>query len=646
MNTRSSARKQRQIRLITTFCAAILFVFTQTVQANPVGGSVVNGSAGFATSGNTLTVTNTPGTIINWQGFSINSNEVTNFAQQSAASTVLNRVVGSDPSNILGTLQSNGRVFLVNPNGILFGAGAVVDVAGLVASTLNLSDADFLSGNNHYTQVPGAGNISNAGNITAQDNGQIYLIAPNVENTGIITAPNGEILLAAGYNVDLVSTSDPNLRVNITAPAGDATNIGQLIASSGSLGLFGTVVSNSGIVNADSATMQGGKIVFKASQRADAGGMISANGATGGSVEVSAEHSLDPDAPGVVIQTGVIQAQGSAGAGGSVSMNADSILSSAAIDTDGAAAGGQISVQAANRALSTASAQYTANSTQGQGGDILVSADVSNYTSGSYSATGMTGGNITMAGNEIKLAGAQLDASGTYGGGTIHVGGLMHGATGFASQGIGLGNATNVLVNSATTLKADALQTGNGGQVVLWSDQSMLFTGNISAKGGALSGNGGNAEVSGLTSFGYGGLTDLSAANGLNGTLLLDPNNITIVAGTGLPYQEIIDPYPSAGEGFGGATNIGLGNGNIVIASPLDSFSGTNFGAVYLFSPVGSLISTLVGSTAGDQVGSGGISTLTGSNSNNFVVSSPNWSNVGAATAGAVTWMNGTTGQL
>jgi filamentous hemagglutinin family protein len=646
MNAKSSARKQRQIRLSTTFCAAILFVHTQTVQANPVGGSVVNGSAGFATSGNTLTVTNTPGTIINWQGFSINSNEVTNFAQQSAASTVLNRVVGSDPSNILGTLQSNGRVFLVNPNGILFGAGAVVDVAGLVASTLNLSDADFLAGNNHFTQVPGAANISNAGNVSAQQGGQIYLIAPNVENTGVITAPNGEILLAAGYSVDLVSTDDPNLRVNITAPAGDATNIGQLIASSGSLGLFGTVVSNSGIVSADSATMQGGKIVFKATQRVEAGGGIGASGASGGSVDISVEHSLDPDAPGVVLQTGAIEAQGSTGPGGSVSMSADSNLSAAAINTDGATAGGQISVQAANRALATASAQYTADSTLGEGGDILVSADVSNYSSGSYSATGVTGGNITMAGNEIKLAGAQLDTSGTYSGGTIRVGGLMHGAAGFAAQGVALGNATNVLVNSATVLKADALQTGDGGEVVLWSNRAMSFTGSISAKGGALSGNGGNAEVSGLTSFGYGGLTDLSAANGLNGTLLLDPNNITIVAGSGLPYQEIIDPTTGTGEGFGGATNIGLGNGNIVVASPLDSFAGTNSGAVYLFSPAGSLVSTLLGSTAGDQVGSGGISTLTGSNSNNFVVQSPNWSNAGAAGAGAVTWMNGTTGLL
>jgi filamentous hemagglutinin family protein len=657
-NKAASSRLCEQSRycLKTVYVAMLLSFAVQSVHANPIGGSVVNGSASFATSGNTLNVTNTPGTIINWQGFSINSNETTNFIQQSASSAVLNRVVGNDPSNVLGTLRSNGRVFLVNPHGIVFGAGSVVDVAGLVASTLNLSDADFLAGNNHYTQVPGAGNISNAGNISAQDGGQIYLIAPNVENTGVITAPNGEILLAAGASVDLVSTSDPNLRVNITAPAGDATNVGQLIASSGSLGLFGTVVSNSGIVSADSATLQGGKIVFKATQRAEAGGTISANGTSGGSVDISAAHSLDPNAPGVVIQTGNIAANGSAGAGGSVSIGGDSILSSAAINSDGTTAGGQISVQAANRALSTSSAQYSADSTQGQGGDILVSADVSNYTSGSYSATGVTGGNITLAGNEIKLAAAQLDASGTNGGGVIHVGGLMHGATGFAAQGTALVNSTNVLANSATKLKADAVQTGNGGEVVLWSDQSMLFTGSISAKGGALSGNGGNAEVSGLTSFGYGGLADLSAANGSGGTLLLDPHNITIVAGNGAlagsPYQEIIDPTIGAGEGFGGTQNLVLSNGNIIIASPLDSaFGPINSGAVYLYTSTGSLLSALTGSAAGDKVGAntmsvsgtasdvGGLTLLA---NGNVAISSNNWS----GGFGAVTWMNGATGQL
>ncbi|MFZ5502217.1 MAG: filamentous hemagglutinin N-terminal domain-containing protein, partial [Pseudomonadota bacterium] len=257
----------------------LLFAFSvQGAQANPLGGAVVNGQADIVSSGNTLTVTNTPGTIINWQDFSIGRNEITRFAQQSASSTVLNRVIGGNPSNILGTLQSNGQVFLLNPSGIIFGAGATVDVAGLVAGTLNLSNADFLAGRHRYTAVPGAQNLSNAGNLAAQSGGQIYLIAPNVENSGIITAPNGEILLAAGHEVELVNGNDPALRVNLTAPAGDATNVGQLVAEAGSLGLFGTVVRNSGTVSADSTTMRGGKIVFRASQRVEAGGTMSASG--------------------------------------------------------------------------------------------------------------------------------------------------------------------------------------------------------------------------------------------------------------------------------------------------------------------------------------------------------------------------------
>src|SRR5574340_317827 len=309
-------------RLKPAYAAVLLAFSVNSVQANPIDPTVVSGQASFATTGNALTVTHTPGTIINWQGFSIGANEITRFAQQSASSAVLNRVISNNPSSILGALQSNGRVFLVNPNGIVFGAGATINVAGLVATTLNMSNADFLAGRYNFTQMPGAQNLSNAGSLSAQNGGQIYLIAPNVENTGVITAPNGEILLAAGHSVELVDSSNPNLRVNITAPAGDATNVGQLVASSGSLGLFGTVVRNSGQVSADSATLQGGKIVFKAIQRVEAGGTVSAQGMGGGEIKLLADMqngtvnisgTLDASAPvsgtGGVIDTSAAHVQ-------------------------------------------------------------------------------------------------------------------------------------------------------------------------------------------------------------------------------------------------------------------------------------------------------------------------------------------------
>ena len=182
--------KRKLVYVAVASCFTVLPAY-----ANPIGAEVVNGSVSFATQNNTLTITNTPSAIINWQQFGIQSNEVTRFVQQSAQSAVLNRVVGQDPSAILGSLLSNGRVFLINPNGIVFGAGAIVDVAGLVASTLRLSDGDFLAGRMNFTDGVGAGSIVNQGNISTPAGGNIYLIAPDILNSGIITSPQGEILL-------------------------------------------------------------------------------------------------------------------------------------------------------------------------------------------------------------------------------------------------------------------------------------------------------------------------------------------------------------------------------------------------------------------------------------------------------------------
>ena len=99
-------------------CLAVASAFGSVVHANPTGPVVANGQVSFAQQGNTLAVTNSPNAIINWQSFSIGATEATRFIQQSASSAVLNRVTGIDPSVILGTLQSNGKVFLINPSEI------------------------------------------------------------------------------------------------------------------------------------------------------------------------------------------------------------------------------------------------------------------------------------------------------------------------------------------------------------------------------------------------------------------------------------------------------------------------------------------------------------------------------------------------
>src|SRR3954464_3560185 len=286
--------------------------------ANPFGGTVAAGGVTFSVSGNLLTITNTPGAIINWQQFSIQKDEITRFIQQHATSGVLNRVVGQNPSLILGQLTSNGRVFLINPSGIAFGSSAVIDVAGFAASTLNISDADFISGRMRFTGTGTEGKLTNAGTIRTAEGGHVYLIAPNVENekSGVITSPKGEVVIAAGKTVELVNSRAPDLRVEFAAPDNQAVNAGDIVAASGSVGIYGTLIKNSGRVSASRAEVgNGGKIVFKATKdiTLESTSRLEANGSQGGAIKVQAEA-------GTALVSGTVEAKGEAAKGGSVQL--------------------------------------------------------------------------------------------------------------------------------------------------------------------------------------------------------------------------------------------------------------------------------------------------------------------------------------
>ena len=234
-------RTSRLFRPASPLCQAAVAVAIATgctaALSNPLGAQIVNGQVGIVSAGNQLTVTNTPGAIINWQSFSIGAAETTRFIQQGPHSSVLNRVVGQDPSHILGGLQSNGRVFVINPNGILFGAGAQVDVNGLLASSLKLGNEDFLAGKLNFNASTASGDVRNLGTIVTPSGGQVYLIAPNVTNSGLITSPQGDVLLAAGQSVKLANASDPGIRVVVSATGDQALNIGTVVAQGGKVGI-------------------------------------------------------------------------------------------------------------------------------------------------------------------------------------------------------------------------------------------------------------------------------------------------------------------------------------------------------------------------------------------------------------------------
>jgi len=260
-------------------------------QGLPSGMTVVQGQASVITAGNRMTVTNSSGAILNWKGFSIGPQQAVRFDQPNAASKVLNRVTGNDPSRILGSLSSNGQVWLLNPNGVLFGQGARVDVVGLVASTLRLSDADWTAGRYHFTPATmsgrGEGAVVNRGELRTTFGGHVMLVGSSagVRNEGVIDAPGGQVVLAAGQSVDLVDTGAPNLTVRVTAAQGEALNLGSLSAAGGRIDLQAAIVNQQGIVRAETLERGAkGEIVLRASQSLNlgAGSVTSASGALAG----------------------------------------------------------------------------------------------------------------------------------------------------------------------------------------------------------------------------------------------------------------------------------------------------------------------------------------------------------------------------
>ena len=511
----SSSAKSRQRgdfrpKLIALSVAACFSLSSGQSLANPAGGTVSSGSATFASSGNTLTITNSANAIINWQSFSIGVNEITQFLQSSGSSAVLNRVVGVNgviPQSVIdGVLSSNGRVFLLNSSGIVIGAGARIDVAGFVASSLNLSDQDFLNGRLRFTETPGAGAVSNAGVIDTSSGGaggRVFLIGSDVQNSGLIRSQQGEIVLAAGKSVELVSENSPFVTVRLVADTEQALNVGQLISDSGRIGMFGALVRQGGVVDANSAVVgANGEIRLVATRdlTLDAGSRTTANGASGGNILLQAEG-------GTNLISGTVEAKGSSGQGGTI------------------------------QAL---------------------------------------GVRVGVIGHGV------IDASGDAGGGTVLVGGDAHGANPDVQ------NAQQTVIGSDGIIRADAGTTGDGGRVIVWSDESTRFFGSISARGGSQSGNGGFVETSGkaLQAFGR---VDTSAPNGNGGEWLLDPTDIYIgLTGIDLltcPAGICFDDLPLVGNLSTisvGAINAGLlSNGSVTLQAHHDINLQTNLNLTY-----------------------------------------------------------------
>ncbi|MGH7217519.1 MAG: filamentous hemagglutinin N-terminal domain-containing protein, partial [Nitrospiraceae bacterium] len=238
------------------------------VLANPTGPAVVGGDAtvsGLGTSHVTIAQASQHA-IINWQQFNIAPNEITQFIQPNVQAIALNRIFDQNPSQIFGSLQANGTVILLNPNGVMFGPNAQVNVGGLIASSLNLTNANFLAGHYLFQGTGLEGWVKNAGTIQGQYGG-VYLLAPNVENSGVITSPGGNIVLAAGAKAFLSNRPDGRgFLAELSNPLGQAVNLKDLIADGGNITLAGRVVNQAGLVKANSVRERNGKIEIYASE--------------------------------------------------------------------------------------------------------------------------------------------------------------------------------------------------------------------------------------------------------------------------------------------------------------------------------------------------------------------------------------------
>ncbi|MFA5914975.1 MAG: filamentous hemagglutinin N-terminal domain-containing protein [Burkholderiales bacterium] len=282
---------------------SLMLAFGSNIYAAPTGGAVSAGSASIASSTGTTTINQASQNVaINWQSFSIGQKEAVRFVQPNSSSVALNRVLGSDASNILGSLSANGKVFLVNPNGILFGQGAQVNVGGLVASTLSISDSDFMAGKYNFTGA-GKGAILNQGTIKA-DGGYVALLGANVSNEGVISARLGTVALAAGNAMTLDVAGDGLLNVAVNQGAVNAlvqngglirADGGQVLLTAQAAGnLLQSAVNNTGLIQAQTIENHNGTIKLMGDMQSgsvNVGGTLDAsapNGGNGGFIETSA----------------------------------------------------------------------------------------------------------------------------------------------------------------------------------------------------------------------------------------------------------------------------------------------------------------------------------------------------------------------
>ncbi|MBT8607988.1 filamentous hemagglutinin N-terminal domain-containing protein [Polynucleobacter paneuropaeus] len=440
--------------------------------ALPTNGQVVAGQANISQTGNVMNINqSTQRAVINWDSFNVGKNATVNFNQPNSGASTLNRVNGASQSMINGAVNANGQVIFVNPNGVVFGKGAEVNTGGLVATTMNIKDSDYMSGKMSFSGGE-SGKVINKGTITANGvNGYIALMAPEVKNQGVLIANisnSNTIALVSGTKVTLSFDGSQLTNITVDASAINSlisnkhaiiTNGGQvIIAANAASNLKASVINNTGTINADSITTAGGKVFLTA---------------------------------GTVNQNGTVSANSQDANGGNVTISGNEVNLNAASKTTatGATSGGQILIGKTN--ANTAQSQLNASVVNVNQVAIVDASATQNGSGGSISIWSQIATNVAgilkATGGAISGNGGNIDTSSA---GTVKYGSSLvvdttapHGQTGhWTTDPLSItidSNAATVLSNALNTtnviLDATAISCGGIGSCSQSSSPMITF---------------------------------------------------------------------------------------------------------------------------------------------------------------------------